>query len=206
MPELKNCRFELLNKNRIELRQDRNEISAACDYLSSKPYDLLIEIGCLHGGSAIVLSGLLKTGSTIVLVDPINRGSAAAKSLKWSCDWLRGQGFKVFLVIGLSFDPKIRRKVHTLAENFQSGLLHIDGDHATWSVLLDYYAFVDCIGPEGAVIFHDVVTNPRVKIAWDQLCQEGHSNRVFYNGRNSTWASGIGVLEPLLFVGASPNG
>jgi predicted O-methyltransferase YrrM len=130
-----------------------------------------LEIGTLHGGSALIVCSAMNAGQTdgkIVCLDP--RPQIAPET------WAQLQQ-RATVVTGLS--PQALPQTREAAGgNFD--LILIDGDHTRAGVLRDANAVLSVASPGCHILFHDCF-NPDVKSGIDEFARK-HAHRLVDSG------------------------
>jgi predicted O-methyltransferase YrrM len=130
-----------------------------------------LEIGTLHGGSALIVCAAMDAGQTdgrIVCLDP--HPQIAAET------WARLQQ-RATLITGFSPAalPEAKR-----AAGGDFDLILIDGDHSRAGVLRDANAVFSVAGAGAHILFHDCF-NPDVKAGIDEFARK-HAGRLIDSG------------------------
>lgn len=130
-----------------------------------------LEIGTLHGGSALIVCSAMNAGQTdgrIVCLDP--RPQIAPET------WARLQQ-RATLITGLS-PTDLPQAKQAVGGDFD--LILIDGDHTRAGVLRDATAILTVTAPGAHILFHDCF-NPTVRAGIDEFARK-HANRLADSG------------------------
>lgn len=177
-----------------ELGQSLEELEQLYEHLSSGGYDSYLEIGCLAGGSLMVLAQALPVGSVIVgidlpyLVTTEVQNPMAQLGLVWQA--LTELGYRVNVLLGDSHEVRVVTAVMELM-NLATAFCFIDGDHSTEGLRLDWAYYGRKASGAG---IHDTVLIPEVRKVWEGLAA-AHTGTVQELVASGERQFGIGILH-----------
>lgn len=188
----------------VGMHQHRDEVLPFATWLAQRQPHHIIEIGCLHGGTATMFHGL-STGKVITIDLPDGRFGGAdhhytrekcldrGKTLFRECPRVRS-------ILGDSHTVAVAEMVAKILNGDRADVLFIDGDHTYAGVRDDYELYAPLVEDGGVIAFHDILDTPLHRAAGcrvDQLWAELPGRKIVFS-IDSAWG-GIGVV----FKGAS---
>ena len=159
-----------LSQNRINIGQDREEITWLFDRVKKVQAGTMVEIGSREGGSLYVLAHALKFGSRIISVElPERRWGhrGSEEQLLKVISQLKREGYKPILVKADSKDPSTVEVVRELMFG-PIDFLFIDGDHTIKAVTADYINYSPLVREGGLIAFHDIKPDSR-RFRWGTI-------------------------------------
>lgn len=133
-----------------------------------------VEIGCLYGGSTIILSTLMNSNGTLVSIDidPANIAVARRNLDKWGKTIGRDIA-EVKFVHGQSWNPNTIKRAMMINPSPWDFIL-IDGSHMFNSVIRDFISYMRGVRPGGYIVVHDIdgdyrTTGIDIRRAWDSI-------------------------------------
>ena len=147
----------------IEAAQNAAEITEVIERVrrTLPPVKRFMEVGVLHGGSAIRYAhALCAPDATVLLCDiDLPRFQKAARILK-------DTGYEVHC---LHAGPETVAQVHDILTGAPLDLLHIDANHEYPYVKADWLTYSPLVRPGGVVLLHDVCGKEGVIQFWAEL-------------------------------------
>lgn len=182
------------------LHQQREEIERFCEWLVKREPNNVLEIGGLHGGTAILWLGIA-TGKVISVDLPDGRFGGLDHGLNEDRCLLRNEHLhdrssRYHGVLGDSHDPATVREVRKVLNGEFVDMLFIDGDHTYAGVSSDFELYKQFVSRNGCIALHDINDTPmhraagcRVDQLWKDIISAG---KIEFN-IHGEWG-GIGVV------------
>lgn len=190
----------------LGMAQHTGEIEAVALWLAARPVRDVLEIGGLHGGTA-VLFGHLGAARVVSIDLPNGRFGGHDHGYRTDQRCLERNartaaamppGVEFCGILGDSHATETRDEARGLLPHGVD-VLFIDGDHTLEGVTADYRLYATFVRPGGAIVFHDVNDTAFhhdagcfVDQLWAQIVAE-HPGRTLTFTERKEWG-GIGVL------------
>lgn len=163
---------------RCDPSQSHHELAFVVRLLEDRRIRVVVEIGVHRGGSLRVWRAAFKPNVIV------------------GVDWhdLLGDDRRGFTLI--EGDSQLPETAHRVAEALGgrwADLLFIDADHRRAWVERDFARYRALVRPGGAVVFHDVVSEPGVRMTWERYKHVGR-------GYVEMWDGDLGTGTGVLFV------
>ncbi len=186
----------------VGMFQHADEVGPFAEYLAARRPHHVIEIGGLHGGTAVLWSALC-TGKVISIDLPNGRFGGADHHYNWKGCEERNARLSERLprfvgILGNSHDENMPERVgaELLQDPGRVDMLFIDGDHTFAGVAEDQKMYTHLVSPGGIIVFHDINDTQFHRDAGcrvDQLWSLIQGNKREFN-IHAQWG-GIGVVE-----------
>ncbi len=157
---------------------------------------IFVEIGSRQGGSLLMTSMFLPTGSITISIDLPNGPwgfEGTENDLKNVADIIQSNGIETHVILGSSHDESTVNKLVTLLKGRKIDLLFVDGDHSHDGVLNDWNIYRNYLKRNSLVAFHDILKNEKLQSVqvwklWERLRSE-------YNFIEFVSQYGIGLIK-----------
>lgn len=133
---------------------DRWEIDRLIEHCAGRPHEVVVEIGCAHGGS---LARWMELDPRVIVTVDVSPDFALKRELCriWQ-EYLGGVGGRLHEIHGPSQSDAVRSEVVRALGGRGIDILHIDGDHAFLPAIVDFVRYAPLVGRPGTIVLHDL--------------------------------------------------
>ncbi len=189
----------LFHKVRIDILQNRFEISEFLKLIDTIKPKVILEIGTAMGGTLYVLSRFSSSNSLLISVDlPIVKvGDIILPANPSFYKSFVQKNQKVVLIKGNSHDFSTFHKIENILKNRKIDLLFIDGDHTYEGVKKDFEMYKSLVKPGGLICLHDIVPGSYSDVGdvpnfWNRIREKYDSREIVQDW--SQGGFGIGII------------
>jgi cephalosporin hydroxylase len=145
-----NAAFERSREIGFIISQSPGELAVAAEEIRATDAHVVLEIGCQHLGWMYAIRPFCMHNVKYIAVDPaFSNGSPIYRKL------LEDSGVEVKQINGTSM-ANYTNVNEAVGHNNWVDICHIDGDHSTEAVLLDFEMYHPIVRHGGLVLIHDV--------------------------------------------------